>query len=413
MEINKQRLQELYEQEQSKTLAAKAYCEEVGYVYDETFRKKANAYILKSERSPEVPKDTDFENETLTETNQYEKVAPLSAVLPDGSIMSIKEYCEFYKIPFSDVRTYKLVTHTGKGAYYNIASNQIVDSGRDDFHKKILEDIAKIPNKPTTLYRQDDISLEYDHLLVIDPADVHIGKLAKSFETGEDYDNQIAVQRVREGVEGLLEKAKGFKINQILFVGGNDILHIDTPKRTTTSGTDQDTDGMWYTNFLIAKELYIELLTKLIKVADVHFVFNPSNHDYTHGFFLADVIQTYFKDCKNITFDCSIAHRKYYVYYDNLIGTTHGDGGKMDNLPLTMAHESPAWSSCKHRYIYIHHFHHKISKDYMGVCVEALRSPSGADSWHHRNQFQHSPKAIEGFIHHPLHGQIARLTHLF
>lgn len=412
MEINKKRLQELYEQEQSKTLAARAYCEEVGIVYDETFRKKANGYILKSERSTVETEDI-MENDTTTETIQYEKVAPLSAVLPDGSIMNIREYCRFYKIPFEDVRTYKLVTHTGKGAYYNIASNQIVDSGMDDFHKKILEDIAKIPNKPTTLFRQDDIAAEDEHLFVIDPADVHIGKLAKSFETGEDYDNQIAVQRVREGVEGLLQKAKGFKINQILFVGGNDILHIDTPKRTTTSGTDQDTDGMWYTNFLIAKELYIELLTRLIQVANVHFVFNPSNHDYTHGFFLADVIQTYFKDCKNITFDCSIAHRKYYVYGQNLIGTTHGDGGKMDNLPLTMAHESSAWSSCKHRYIYIHHFHHKISKDYMGVCLEALRSPSGADSWHHRNQYQHAPKAIEGFIHHPLHGQIARLTHLF
>jgi hypothetical protein len=32
---------------------------------------------------------------------------------------------------------------------------------------------------------------------------------------------------------------------KILFIGGNDILHVDTPKRTTTSGTSQDTDGMW------------------------------------------------------------------------------------------------------------------------------------------------------------------------
>ena len=410
MEINKKRLQELYEQEQSKTLAAKAYCEEVGIVYDENFRKKANAFILKAERTPDYD---DLENGTDTDTNQYEKVSSLSALKPDGTIMNIKEYCSFYGIPFEDVRTYKLVTHTGKGAYYNIASNPVDGGYAETFHKKLLEDIANIPNRPVTVKRDSSVNKDDKHLLVIDPADVHIGKLATSFETGEDYNNQIAVQRVREGVDGLLQKSKGFAIDKILFVGGNDILHIDTPKRTTTSGTDQDTDGMWYTNFLIAKELYIEVLTKLIEVADVHFVFNPSNHDYTHGFFLADVIQTYFKDCKNITFDCSIAHRKYYVYNQNLIGTTHGDGGKMDNLPLTMAHESPAWSSCKHKYIYIHHFHHKISKDYMSVCVEALRSPSGTDSWHHRNQYQHAPKAIEGYIHHPLHGQIARLTHLF
>jgi hypothetical protein len=408
MELNKERLSELFDQEQSKTNAAKAYCKEMGIEYTESFRKKVNAAILNTSKT------NDLENETENDTNQY-VTSPLSALKEDGKIMSIQEYCEFYNIPFEQVRTFKLVTHTGKGAYYNIASNAIEGDGFKAFYEQMLKDIADIPNKPKTIRRvdKDDIKKEDEHLLIIDPADIHIGKLADSFETGEDYNNQIAVQRVREGVEGILHKARGFRVDKIMFVGGNDILHIDTPRRMTTSGTPQDTEGMWYSNFLVAKQLYIEVLNRLMEVADVHFVFNPSNHDYTHGFFLADVIQTYFKDCKNITFDCSIAHRKYFVYGDNLIGTSHGDGGKTQDLPLTMAHESPDWSRCKHRYFYIHHFHHKVSKDYMGVCVEALRSPSGTDSWHHRNQYQHAPKAIEGFVHHPKFGQIARLTHLF
>lgn len=253
-----------------------------------------------------------------------------------------------------------------------------------------------------------------NYLLVIDPADIHIGKLASSFETGEDYNTQIAVNRVKEGVQGILDKSSGFGIDQILFVAGNDILHIDTPKRVTTSGTPQDTDGMWYENFLVAKKLYIDVLDSLIRVADVHFVFNPSNHDYQSGFFLADSIKSWYNGCKNITFDTSIAHRKYYRYYNNLIGTTHGDGAKPQDLPLLMAQESKDdWSAAKHRYVYIHHIHHKMSKDYVGVTVEALRSPSGTDSWHHRNGFQHSPKAVEGFIHSKDFGQIARFTHLF
>jgi hypothetical protein len=262
-----------------------------------------------------------------------------------------------------------------------------------------------------TKLKRDKLSDE--HLLVIDPADVHIGKLATSFECGEDYNNQIAVQRVLEGVDGILQKSNGFNIDKILFIGGNDILHIDTPDRKTTSGTAQDTDGMWYNNFLIAKKLYIEVLEKLIGIADVHFTFNPSNHDYTNGFFLADVIQTYFKDCKNITFDCSIAHRKYYTYHTNLIGTTHGDGAKPQDLPLLMAQESNEWSATKHRYIYTHHIHHKTSKDFVGVCVESLRSPSGTDSWHHRKGYEHAPKAVEGFLHSKVNGQVARLTHIF
>lgn len=280
----------------------------------------------------------------------------------------------------------------------------------DEFYNKLIKDLQNFSPVFSEIKRTPS---KEGHLLVIDPADIHVGKLARAFETGEDYNSQIAVKRVLEGVQGILDKTSGFNIDQILFIGGNDILHIDTPKRMTTSGTPQDTDGMWYDNFLIAKQLYIDVLTMLLPIANVHFVFNPSNHDYTNGFFLADVIKTYFKDCKNITFDCSIAHRKYYSYFNNLIGTTHGDGAKQSDLPLLMAHESTDWSTCKHRYIYTHHVHHKTAKDHIGVTIESLRSPSASDSWHSRNGYTGVPKAIEGFLHHKEFGQISRITHIF
>ena len=278
---------------------------------------------------------------------------------------------------------------------------------RDDLIKDLQDYIPKFP-------KLERIENNESYLLVIDPADIHIGKLCSAFESNESYNNQIAVQRVLSGVRGILKKVSSFNIDKILFIGGNDILHIDSPSRTTTSGTPQDTDGMWHSNFLIAKQLYVDVLEMLLTVADVHFTFNPSNHDYTNGFFLAQVIETYFKNCENITFDCSISHRKAFKYYNNLIGTTHGDGAKQMDLPLLMAVEYPSeWSNTKHRYVYTHHVHHKTSKDYIGITVESLRSPSGTDSWHHRQGYQHAPKAVEGYIHDKEHGQIMRITHIF
>lgn len=275
----------------------------------------------------------------------------------------------------------------------------------------ILKDIQEFKPSYPCIVRNPQTD---GHLLVVDPADIHIGKLCDAFETGEDYNNQIAVKRVKEGVQGILDKCAGFNIDKILFIGGNDILHIDTPRRTTTAGTPQDTDGMWYSNFLTAKRLYVDILETLLAVADVHFTFNPSNHDYTSGFFLADVIQTWFRDSDNITFDCSVSHRKGFLYGNSLIGTTHGDGAKHGDLPLLMATEFPKeWSVSKHRYVYTHHVHHKVSKDYIGVTVESLRSPSGTDSWHHIKGYQHAPKAVEGFLHHKEHGQVCRISHLF
>ena len=254
---------------------------------------------------------------------------------------------------------------------------------------------------------------EDGHCLVLDPADVHVGKLCDSFEVGEEYNSQIAVKRCLDGVDGIIQKSNGFSIDKIYFIGGNDILHVDTPGNTTTGGTKQDASDMWYRSFLMAKQLYVDILEKLIAIADVHFVFNPSNHDYMSGFMLAECIQTHFRKCKNITFDCSIAHRKYFNYGNSLIGTTHGDGAKQQDLGSLMSIEAKEdWAYSEHRYFFTHHIHHKVQKDYINVCVESLRSPSPADSWHSKKGYVNKP-AIEGFIMSKEKGQVARLTNYF
>lgn len=326
---------------------------------------------------------------------------------PDAS--AIEAFASKHGIDVSSISSYWF--NDGSGISVNVKNKKNAGFDWDAVREEMLTTMAD--------HKREFEAVEYSqssdgHCLVIDPADIHIGKLCDSFETGCDYDNQIAVQRVKEGVRGILQKASGFNIDQIVFVGGNDILHIDSPSRKTTSGTAQDTDGMWFRNFLIAKELYIDLIGSLLQMAPVHFVFNPSNHDYTHGFFLADMIKTYFDNHNGFTHDADLQHRKYYQYGQNLIGTTHGDGAKQADLPLLMATEAPVeWSLTSHRYIYTHHVHHKMSKDFQGVTLESLRSPSGTDGWHHRNGYQHAPKAVEGFLHHPLYGQVARLTHNF
>lgn len=317
---------------------------------------------------------------------------------------ALKAECEEKGIPIEDVNYY---WHKSEKFSINVKNK----SNPEDIQAEIIKRMQEhSPVYTTITYSQ----VNDPHLLVIDPADIHIGKLCRAFETGEEYNSQIAVQRVREGVEGILQKSNGFNIEKILYIVGNDKLHIDTPKRTTTSGTPQDTDGMWYDNFLMAMQIDVDIIEMLRLIAPVHVQYDPSNHDYTNGFFLVQAIQAWFRNCGNVTFNASISHRKYYQYGANLIGTTHGDGAKVQDLPLLMAQEAPKeWSESKHRYFYTHHIHHKTSKDFGSVCVESLRSPSGTDSWHSKLGFQHSPQAIEGFIHCPKHGQVARLTHIF
>lgn len=320
---------------------------------------------------------------------------------------ALYDECEKVGIPVEDVKHY---WHKGKHFSINVSGSSS-EVNLEEFKSELVSEIKNWSPKYVKIKRE---KLSDPHCFVFDPADIHVGKLCSSFETGEDYDQQIAVSRVREGLNGLISRLSGYNIDKIIFIAGNDVLHVDNPRRQTTSGTPQDTDGMWYDNFVMAKRLLIDIIETLMSIADVHVVYNPSNHDFMSGFMLLQCVEAWFSNCKNVTFDNDMKHRKYTTYGKNLIGSTHMDGAKIQDLPLLMAHEaSDSWHNCVHRYIYGHHVHHKSSKDYMSVNVETLRSPSSADSWHHRNGYQHSPKAVEGFIHHPSNGQVARLTYIF
>ena len=259
-----------------------------------------------------------------------------------------------------------------------------------------------------------------NHLLVINPADIHIGKYANHLETGDGYNVEIACERVLEGLQGLIDKSKGFEVDRVLFCVGNDILHIDNVYNTTTAGTNQDVDGKWWEHFEIALALYVKCVEILREIAPVDVIHSMSNHDYQSGFHLAHALKSWFRRDSEVSFDISVAHRKYYKYGKNLIGLEHGDGAKMDKLPLLMAQEQPSlWSETTHRYWYLHHLHHKVkhkwldAKDFIGVTVEYMRSPSGTDSWHSRKGFTGVPKAVEGFLHQKESGQVARLVHYF
>jgi hypothetical protein len=286
----------------------------------------------------------------------------------------------------------------------------------DDIKEEMIEEMKKHAPKYPVIKRD---KVTDGHLLIIDPADVHIGKLSALEETGAEYNIEMAKQRCLDGVNGIIQKAAGFPIEKIIFVIGNDILHTDNPFRTTTAGTAQDTDGMWWQSFKEAKDLYVRIIETLVTVADVQVVFCPSNHDYASGFMLADSLSSWFHNAENVTFNVDIIHRKYIKYGLNMLAFDHGDGSKEINTKDLMADEQAVmWGETKFRYAYKHHLHHKrkvnwlSGKDYIGITVEYLRSPSPADGWHHRNGYI-SPKAVEGFIHSKDNGQVARLTHYF
>lgn len=283
-----------------------------------------------------------------------------------------------------------------------------------DFKKLSKELIEELKEYSPKYPKIDRIKYKDSHLLFMCPSDLHIGKLCKSFVSGEEYNNQIAVTRALEGVRGCLNKAQGFNIDKTILLLSGDLLHVDNFDNTTKRGTKQnEVDGLLSDHFQIAKRLMVSIIEMLLEVSTVHVMFTPGNHDNTIGWLVAEILAVWFRHNKDVTFDVSLQMRKYYKYKTNLISSCHSHKIKAETLPMIVADECKFWSETKYRYMFTQHIHHKVSKQFPGLWVESLMSPTEADIYHHTSGYQSSNnKAIEAFLFSEF-GQVARLTHLF
>lgn len=386
--------------------------------------KKYKNFKVKGEKTVARPRITQDELELLKQYRNDKKERKQAH-------KALAEECKEQGLPIEAVGTY---WYKSKRFSVKLNTNNAVNyfDVRDETVKAMQEYAVVYPR----IIRD---KVKEPHLFYLDIADLHIGKYVN--EAGEKYNVDIAVKRVADGVGELLQKVQHLEFDKIVITIGNDILHTDSPRRTTTSGTPQDTDGMWHENFVVARKLYVSIIEILLQIADVHIVFNPSNHDYMSGFMLADSVASWFHNNPNVTSDVSINHRKYFVYGTNLIGTTHGDGAKENELPDLMKVEAKkAYSLADHCTWFVHHIHHKVKNSYIGklkenlerdirdvtviksnnrknpqdkVHVEYVRTPSASDSWHDRNGYTGNSQAIECFVFHQSQGQVARFTHFF
>ena len=282
-----------------------------------------------------------------------------------------------------------------------------------------------------------------ENLLVIDVADLHVGKLASEVETGTGYSSSVAATRMASGIEGLIKKAEPNGIDRILFVTGNDVLHTDN-RGHTTSGTPQDTDSTLFDMFRAASDAVTAGVAMCSEVAPVDMLHCPSNHDYYMGWACMQAVAAKFESHKHVSaskYNMSERHRKYYGYGYNGFMLTHGDGAKEESLyGLFLSEARDLVSKTRWLYSINHHLHHKIAKNRGGrkpemtekdgvsvimhnkhiartdddglLKVEHVRSPSASDSWHHRNGYV-SRQAVECFLHHEVDGQTARFTEWF
>ena len=257
-----------------------------------------------------------------------------------------------------------------------------------------------------------------DCALEINIPDLHIGKLAWGKETGEDYDINIAVERYKKAVGGLLSRVNTQSLEKIILPVGNDMINIDNKANTTTGGTPQSCDSRFGKMFQTAKNLLIDTITSLSKIAPVEVIVVPGNHDTVAMFTLGEVLDAWFHNNQLVTVINKHTPRKYLQYGSNLLMYCHGHSEKLQDLGIICATEQPQlWAATKFRRVHVGHFHHSKQikftdvQEYPGFTVKVLNSLSANDAWHAEKGYM-SLKGAEAFLYHRDKGLIANYYYL-
>jgi len=288
---------------------------------------------------------------------------------------------------------------------------------REEFIERIKKHSPKV-QKPKRKKVTDG------HMQLIDIADLHIGKAAYGHDGEELYSIEKAVEIAHKAVESLVAHGSCYSPEQFILPIGNDILHIDSKANTTTKGTAQDTDKMWTHMVDAAFHLYVTIAQDLATIAPVKLIHCRDNHAEHLSYMLAKQVEAYLHNNANITSDISRLDRMYHVYGKNLIGLDHGHGVAANKLQeVVSAEQRRLWGEADHVTFVRHHIHHAVTqkkgvkvmseevlKDYAGMTVMYMRTPSGTDDYHHNAGYVGGRKAIDSIIFHPERGQIAHLS---
>ncbi len=275
--------------------------------------------------------------------------------------------------------------------------------------KLLLKDVRPIA---TTAPRK--IGKGDKQLLEIGLFDHHFGKRAWAQEVGMNYDLKIAEREFEAAISEMLSRVANYPIERILFPLGNDFFHVNDWMGNTANLTrvsDSSTDDRFALVFRTGCRAVQAAIEACLKIAPVHVMYVPGNHDRHTSWFITEWCAAVFRNNKHVTVDSTPGNRKYVEYGPALLGYMHGDEIKHADLPTLMAQERPQmWSRTTFRSWRLGHWHKRKETRYVagdtfqGVEVKIFPSLCGTDSWHYSHGFIGNARMAECYLWDSKHG---------
>lgn len=301
-------------------------------------------------------------------------IVQITERLPDGTSVVTKPEFDEPTAPEGMTENGRSVYVPGKGWFKygkEVSDGALADAVRAAFED---HDAPPAPTPHTT---------HADTVAVYPLADWHIGLLAWEEETGGNYDIHIGRQVLTEAVRNLIDATPPSR--HALILGLGDLLHFDGYEaKTERSGNILDTDSRYPKVLREAVRLIryaIDLALAKHETVEVRLL--AGNHDQKAALAVALALSLGYEGEDRVTIDDSPSYLWFRRYGKVLLGATHGDKTKMDQMPLLMAVDRPEdWAASTRRRVFTGHIHHERLKEIGGVIVESLRSPVAKDAYH-------------------------------
>jgi len=279
---------------------------------------------------------------------------------------------------------------------------------KEDLKQDLFEAFSTYSIKPDFKPKQAG---EEGYLLEIGAYDLHLGKLG--IDT-DGYSLALARERLHSALRSLFERARGFRIEEIVFVVGNDFLNADrtNPFTSTTAGTPQSNTVSTYEAYRFGRKLLVECINALAAAAPVRVVVIPGNHDEESMMHMGDALEALYETTEHITVDNSRPLMKGYKYGECLLIFDHGNRVKnYKNLASVISQRfREVWSSVRHIEVHRGHLHSlKTSimgqvEELNGIAVRHLGSMSPTDQWHDDSGYMSTIKRAHAFVWHKTNG---------
>lgn len=248
-----------------------------------------------------------------------------------------------------------------------------------------------------------------DLLVVIPMGDPHFGLMTWGKEVGDNFDLKIAESLTFDAVDRLCALTPSAHTAMLLNLG--DFYHADnSSNRTPQSGNSLDVDGRFQLIAQVGLRAMVRCVRRLLEKHE-HVIVrnNRGNHDPHQAYMLSLALDAMFSSEPRVYVEMTPASFYYHRFGKTLIGSTHGDGAKLTDLPMIMANDVPQdWAAATWRVWHCGHFHHDQTKDLIGCTVETHRTLAPNDAWH-RHQGYRSGRDLKGIVYHREHGEVSRI----